>query len=82
MLSNAAPGEADVPKHLPVEQSAPNLAKAFFEGDLEHAVGMVRTELAKSGYRANLNLERAVDIFRKEFETELYRTDPGKSDPT
>ena len=48
-----APGGADVPKHLPVEQSAPNLAKAFFEGDLEHAVGMVRTELAKSGYRAN-----------------------------
>jgi hypothetical protein len=43
---------------------------------------MVRTELAKSGYRANPNLERAVDIFRKEFETELYRTDPGKSDPT
>ena len=78
----SAPAEADVPKHLPVEQSAPNLAKAFFEGDLEHAVGMVRTELAKSGYRANLNLERAVDIFRKEFETELYRTDPGKSDPT
>ena len=78
----SAPGEADMPKHLPVEQSAPNLAKAFFEGDLEHAVGMVRTELAKSGYRANPNLERAVDIFRKEFETELYRTDPGKSDPT
>jgi hypothetical protein len=78
----SALGEADVPKHLPVEQSAPNLAKAFFEGDLEHAVGMVRTELAKSGYRANPNLERAVDIFRKEFETELYRTDPGESDPT
>ena len=78
----SAPGEADVPKHLPVEQSAPNLAKAFFEGDLEHAVGMVRTELAKSGYRANPDLECAVDIFRKEFETELYRTDPGKSHPT
>jgi hypothetical protein len=75
----SAPGGADVPKHLPVEQSAPNLAKAFFEGNLEHAVGMVRTELAKSGYRANPKLERAVDIFRKEFETELYRADTGKS---
>ena len=87
--SPSAPGGADLPKHLPVEQSASDLPKSFFEVDLERAVGMVRSELAKSGYGANptadfvsVDLERAVDIFRKELETEVYRTDPGRPDLT
>jgi len=72
-----------------VERSASDLPKSFFEIDLERAVGMVRSELAKSGYGANptadfvsVDLERAVDVFRKELETELYRTDPGRPDLT
>jgi hypothetical protein len=81
--STSAPRGRDLPKHLPVEQSASDLPKSLFEVDLKRAVGMVRSDLAKSGYGANptadSDLERAVDIFRKELETEAYRTNPGRS---
>jgi hypothetical protein len=76
--SPSAPAEPGVPTPLPGWQSAPDLAKTFFEVDLERAVAMVRTELAKSGHGADptadffsVDLERAVDIVRKEFETKV-----------
>jgi hypothetical protein len=76
--SPSAPAEPGVPTHLPGQQSAPDLAKAFFEVDLERAVAMVRSELAKSGHGADptadffaVDLERAVGIVRKEFETKV-----------
>jgi hypothetical protein len=76
--SPSAPAEPGVPTHLPGQQSAPDLAKAFFEVDLERAVAMVRSELAKSGHGVDptadffaVDLERAVGIVRKEFETKV-----------
>ena len=84
-----SPSAPAVPTHLPGEQSAPDLAKAFFEVDLERAVAMVRSELARPGHGADptadffsVDLGRAVDIVRKEFETKVYRTDPGAPDLT
>jgi hypothetical protein len=73
-----APPEPGVPTPLPGQQSAHDVAKDFFEIDLERAVAMVRSELAKSGHGVDptadffsVDLERAVDIVRKEFETKV-----------